>query len=403
MFVITVNRERGGIMRLIKKYAVMFVILTLASYVSVQCAAAMSDAQEASAQACAGVLNQALFDAVKAGDREQVASLLERRADVHARDHNQETPLHYHAVDNVDIVRLLLQYKADPSACSNKGRVPIHRCGSIEGIQTLLAARACIDAIDYDGNTILHFPKQSSQVLGFLLGKDAPMRTYVNYACTLGKTPLHRYAESMLDDDSCLNILLVAQADIYAKDKEGNTPLHLAAVAGTIRVLRERGAFIEAKNIYGATPLACASERALYGKDINRLMVIKALLKQKADVNAIGHGGYSVLQAVVSDISGQGIFGSKASICRAVITTLIDAGAQPFDVSSMRLGDEVKAFVEQEFKKRGDEQRANKKAHAEEVPSATIESGSGVLVSAQRQGGQRMGRRDKDEGWCCAQ
>ncbi len=52
--------------------------------------------------------------------------LLERGANVNARDRNGQTPLHRAAAaDNIDLVRLLLSRKARPGARDGTGSTPL--------------------------------------------------------------------------------------------------------------------------------------------------------------------------------------------------------------------------------------------------------------------------------------
>ena len=61
-----------------------------------------------------------------------------------------------------------------------------------------------------------------------------------------GSTPLHHEA---------VELLVVAGADVEARDDDGRTPLHTASRAEEIAVLVTAGANLEARDNDGLTPL----------------------------------------------------------------------------------------------------------------------------------------------------
>jgi hypothetical protein len=71
-------------------------------------------------------LNKQLFEAVRRGDVEEVRELLEKGADVNAKNNDGWTPLHDAAGhDHVDFARLLVENGADVNAKNNDGKTPI--------------------------------------------------------------------------------------------------------------------------------------------------------------------------------------------------------------------------------------------------------------------------------------
>jgi ankyrin repeat protein len=79
-----------------------------------------------------------------------------------------------------------------------------------------------------------------------------------------------------------INILLEKKADINAKNKVGDTPIHIATRKGNkeiVSVLLEQKADINAKNKVGDTPIHIATRKG--NKEI-----VSVLLEQKADINA---------------------------------------------------------------------------------------------------------------------
>jgi ankyrin repeat protein len=103
-------------------------------------------------------------------------------------------------------------------------------------------------------------------------------------------------------------------ADVEAKDNGGNTPLHYAAITGSLTVVNEflspndsngatttllgkrksRGANIEATNNRGNTPLHCAISRG-------SLPVVKALLSGGANILAVNNESLLPTQLAVTE------------------------------------------------------------------------------------------------------
>jgi ankyrin repeat protein len=99
-------------------------------------------------------------------------------------------------------------------------------------------------------------------------------RTHLNWACSRGHLQV-------------VKVLREHGADIGAKDSDGWTPLHCACAHGHVAVVIEllsRGANTEAKTYQGDTPLHLAS-------DGGGLPVVKALLSGGADILAANKQG----------------------------------------------------------------------------------------------------------------
>ena len=94
-----------------------------------------------------------------------------------------------------------------------------------------------------------------------------------------GRTALHKlalYDWGSLDD---VKALIARGADVNATDKDGDTPLHLAAMfgqTGKAKYLVEKGAATQAVNKYGATPLHYAAERRRTDTALLGLLTAKA-------------------------------------------------------------------------------------------------------------------------------
>ena len=146
--------------------------------------------------------------AALAGRHFQIAKLLHHDgADINARGDEKRTPLFSAArYGDLEMVQVLLDYKADVNARSVYDWAPIH---------------------DVSAGTaaILHnIPQSRPDVTRLLLEHGADVNTLnVNY----GKTPLHIAAANQRID--AVRVLLEHGADVDAKDKNGETAFQLAS------------------------------------------------------------------------------------------------------------------------------------------------------------------------------
>jgi hypothetical protein len=137
-------------------------------------------------------LDEELFDAVKKGDTAKVKKLLEKGADVNARDIDGSTALHIAArFGHVEVAELLISHGADVNAKSNYGLTPLYdaaRKGHASVAELLIKHGADVNAKTNDGWTPLHAAAYNGhvEVVRLLLerGADPTVRG------TDGKTPL---------------------------------------------------------------------------------------------------------------------------------------------------------------------------------------------------------------------
>jgi hypothetical protein len=108
-----------------------------------------------------------------------------------------------------------------------------------------------------------------------------------------GNTGLHVAAQ--LDNIEAVNLLLKAGADVKAKNEQGRTPLHVAAEksVNSISPLLDGKADIEAKDKDGARPLHIAASA-------NNTKAVALLLEKGASVNAQDDKGNSPLHNALS-------------------------------------------------------------------------------------------------------
>lgn len=223
-----------------------------------------------------------LHHAGKAGIAHMVELLCSKGADLNARDHLGNTPLH-HSV-NEATTQALLNAGADVNAVNNHSATPLHysaQAGAAHMIELLHDRGADMDAQDENGHSPLHHSVNGVTTQALL---DAGVN--VNSVNNYGATPLHyaaeagrghmlkplysrevyanasdRYSRSLLDhsvNKTIIQLLLDAGADINAVNNQGATPLHYAVEAGTahlIGLLCSKGADVNARDKLGRNAL----------------------------------------------------------------------------------------------------------------------------------------------------
>jgi ankyrin repeat protein len=273
-----------------------------------------------------------------------------RRVD--KRDENRKTVLHSAAESgNEAVVRLLVDRGADVKAKDKYGKTMLHSAASSwkenEAVVRLLVDRgADVKAKDNDGETVLHSVAKSGKeaVVRLLIDRGADVKAKDND----GETVLHSAASTWRENEAVVRLLMDRGADAQAKDNDGQTALHLAAWGGNevvVRLLMDRGADVKAKDNDGQTVLHWAASTWRENEAVVRLLVDLG-----ADVKAKDNDGKTVLhlaaeggnEAVVrllvdlgadvkaKDEDGQTVLHWAASSWReneAVVRLLVDLGA----------------------------------------------------------------------------
>ena len=226
-----------------------------------------------------------LHHAAGFGSLDTLVWLLERGADVNAKNRRASTPLHW-AVHDGRKVRELLKRGASVNARQAEGRTPLLLAAmlgdGLDTIRVLLEAGADPAVATANGQTPLMAAAVRGDVAAMQLLVDK--RADVNAKNGAGETALMLAATN--DHARGVRFLLERGADARARSKRNETALGNAATAGndeTVRVLLEHGAEINVRNIRGFSPLMHAA-----GSDAVPDGVVKLLLSRGADTSYTG-------------------------------------------------------------------------------------------------------------------
>ena len=206
-----------------------------------------------------------------------ITSLLLRDISPNVTDERGRTPLHYAVEHQPELTDILLASGANDTLRDNRGWMPLHvaahyaRGGSVS---SLLDAGAQIDALDAAGMNPLHhcafsirwIPQYPSPVMPHLLKAGASVSSLDRDGYTPFQLYLVRSIRNNIPD--VLSTILDQQTDlVFAKfPPRDRTVLHLAAEAdcgsSLIRMLLSRGADLEAEDKDGKTPIKVAAKSA---------------------------------------------------------------------------------------------------------------------------------------------
>ena len=192
-------------------------------------------------------------------------------------DTKGRTPLHYAFQENHSSAQALLSHGADISSRDDKGWTPLHVAsyyGVSKGVSSLLKAGAEVDARDNAGMTpldqcTLAFQsglRNPSEVVKILLQAGASFASLNKDVCT--PLQLAMITAIRTHSESNLSSILNQQRDLSSSKLPplDRTPLHFAAEAGCgtpiLRMLVIRGADMEAEDKDGKTPVQVAAKGA---------------------------------------------------------------------------------------------------------------------------------------------
>ncbi|OLP96560.1 Ankyrin-3 [Symbiodinium microadriaticum] len=237
-----------------------------------------------------------LFEASKHGQIDVVRLLLEAKADMDKATQDGATPLYSAAAyGQLEVARLLLEANADQDKATQDGETPLFiaaQLGQLEVARFLLEANADTDKARQDGATPLFIAAAHGQleVVRLLLEAKADM----GKATQDGSIPLHSAAA--YGQLEVARLLLEANADKDKATQDGETPLFIAAQLGQLEVARfllEANADTDKARQDGATPLFIA---AAHGQ----LEVVRLLLEAKADMDKATQDGATPLYSAAA-------------------------------------------------------------------------------------------------------
>ena len=194
-----------------------------------------------------------------------VELMLERGADVNARDNDQATPLHSASyMSKLEATRVLLDNGANIHAKNIQGRTPLHIVSqdrysiSEPALVELLLSRGA-DVNERDNDQATPFLLASLCLKPEIAEKLLQNGADVNAVNIHGQNALHLVSQSPHPDyQESGRLLLEAGVDLNGRDNDGRIPLHLAGFYGQVYVaeaLLEYAAQVNATDISGHTPL----------------------------------------------------------------------------------------------------------------------------------------------------
>src|SRR5499425_1467057 len=254
----------------------------------------------------------ALIAAVRSGNRSEIERQIAASPEVvSGKDAGGSTALHHAAgYGPVGNLQLLIDKGADVNAKNRRGSTPLHWAIHDEAkVRLLLAKGVNVNTKQAQGRTPLYLAAMLGNgvpTLRLLLSKGADP----NLAAVNGQTPLMMAARG---DVEAMQLLIEKGADVNAKDGAGETALMSACVGGNARgvqLLIERGADVKVTSKRNETALGFAATSGAQAS-------VEMLFAKGAGVNVRNFRGYSPLMfAASSDAMPAGI-----------IRLLLDKGA----------------------------------------------------------------------------
>lgn len=206
-----------------------------------------------------------LHEAVRSGNLRAMDLLLSRGAEVNAQDAKGNSVLHIGIPPDThrQAISLLLSYEANPNLKDEHGESPLHIVITLnrkeEILQTLLAGGADVSIRNIDGKTPLYLAIEEKRI------QHIPLllvyRSDIFAADNIGITPF----EKALRENSPALLSLITLETVQQSDSAGNTMLHTAirnqGDINIIGLILDRRALVNARNKEGDTSLHLAARQ----------------------------------------------------------------------------------------------------------------------------------------------
>ena len=227
----------------------------------------------------------ALHHAAGYGPAGNLQLLIDKGADVNAKNRRSSTPLHW-AIHDEAKVRLLLSKGANVNAKQAQGRTPLYLAAMLgksgPTMRLLFTSGADPNLAGVNGQTPLMMAAARGNVEGMRLliengadvnSKDGAGETSLMAACASGNA-------------RAVQLLIEQGADVKVKSKRNETALGFAATAGaqaSVEMLLAKGADVNVRNFRGYSPLMFAAS-----SDVMPAGIIRLLLDNGADAGFTG-------------------------------------------------------------------------------------------------------------------
>ena len=204
-----------------------------------------------------------------------------------------------------NIISILIRAGADVNARNHFGQTPLHTLIAIytiplSSINELIESGADLDAVDRSGNTLLHSAsnkmRDGREFINLLVQKGG---IDVNVVNNLGETPLYQASQS--SSDWVVSYLLGIGADISILPDDGVTHLHHAALRfdqSLMSVFIDAGIDVNVTDTRGRTPLHFAAVKTaeffVGGRDRGwEILTVFFLIENGTDIHAEDQGGWT--------------------------------------------------------------------------------------------------------------